>query len=376
MSSPHHDFASSLAIAESDRDLRHSLVRFMGTSQLVAPDHSGLVASTAQAMTWVIQNARSMYAAESERLVGAICSSPRQNALAVWSSSRRDWIVLSEGLIELLGSRVDDLGERVIHAFPEIMKTTLMQRLVAQQPLGCGIETALGSFLFFGGIAFFTGHEAGHHLRGHDGYYVQGAHAEAIADSDEPADDDRLIRQALERDADLTGLALSRIAMAGLLSKLWEVDEAGRLHSAGRAEFQRVLATLIGAGAMTAALLFRPRKIEWNEVPSSSHPPSVARVVILAMSISAAIKDGFPDLDDVSRRWIRLMCLEVASAATILPGSPEHQIYRERLARGGEPAAIRATGIRRAFNDPRFRGYLSQLDAALLAVKARLKPRT
>jgi hypothetical protein len=164
--------------------------------------------------------------------------------------------------------------------------------------------------------------------------------------------------------------------MSGLLSKLWEVDEAERLQTQGRAEFQRVLATLIGAGAMTAALLFCPRKIDWNEVPERSHPPSVARVVILAMSISAAIKDGFPDLDDVSRRWIRLMCLEVAAAATISPGSKEDQVYRERLARGGEPPAIRATGVRSAFNDPRFEDYLAQLEAALQAVKLRLKPRT
>lgn len=317
-----------------------------------------------------------MYAAEPERLVGAICSSPKRNALAVWSSSRRDWIVISEGLMELLRDRVDDLGERISHAFPEAMKASLMQRLVAQEPLGGGFKTALGSFLYFGGIAFFTGHEAGHHLRGHDGYYVQGAHVEQVSDSDEPEDNDWLIRQALERDADLTGLALSRVAMSGLLSKLWEVDAAERLQTQGRAEFQRVLATLIGAGAMTAALLFCPRKIEWDEVPERSHPPSVARVVILAMSISAAIKDGFPDLDDVSRRWIRLMCLEVAAAATISPGSKEDQVYRERLARGGEPPAIRATGVRSAFNDPRFKEYLAQLGAALQAVKLRLKPRT
>lgn len=374
--STNHDFAKSLELAGSDQDLKLNLVRFLGTSQLLSPNHSELVASAAQAMTWVIEEARKMYAVEPERLVGAICSSPSQNALAVWSSSRRDWIVLSEGLIELVRKHVDDLGVRVSHAFPEIMNATLMKRLVAQPPLGGGIQTALGSFLFFGGISFFTGHEAGHHLRGHDGYFVKGAHAEATADGDVPADEDYLVKQALERDADLTGLALSRIAMAKLLSKLWEVEEAATLQPVVKAEFQRVLAALIAAGAMTAALLFRPRKIDWSEVPSRSHPPSVARVVTLAMSISAALKDGFPDLDDVSRRWIRLMCLEVAAAATIQPGSKEDQIYKARLARGGEPPAIRATGIRGAFNDPSFRAYLADLEAARLGVKGQLKPRT
>jgi len=49
-------------------------------------------------------------AAEQETLVAAISSSAKANALAVWSGSGLDWIVLSEGLMELLRDRIDSIG--------------------------------------------------------------------------------------------------------------------------------------------------------------------------------------------------------------------------------------------------------------------------
>jgi hypothetical protein len=275
--------------------------------------------------------------------------------------------------MELLRKSVDDLGRAFARTFPEIMETTLMQRLQSQPPLRGGFETSLGSFLYFSAVAFFAGHEAGHHLAGHDAHYVDGAHAEQSGEANEAADERWLTKQALERDADLLGLRLCRMAMTKLLSQLWEVEQYS---AAERRSYQRVLAALLGTGAMTAALQITPREVDWDELPSRVHPPAVIRVLTLAGSISRAIKEGFSDLDDTSRKWICLMSMELVSGATINPGTEVDRIYQERLARGGEPAAIRATGIRKALHDPRFADYTTQLEAALASIKPKLRPRT
>jgi len=373
MPPPLHDFARSFALAHDDTDLRAQLVKYLKSDELARPDESDLVNSTMDVITWVVQQARSLYATEPERLVAAISLASTPNALAIWSSSRRDWIVISVGLMELLRNSVDDLGRAFARTFPEIMETTLMQRLQSQPPLRGGFETSLGSFLYFSAVAFFAGHEAGHHLAGHDAHYVDGAHAEQSGEANEAADERWLTKQALERDADLLGLRLCRMAMTKLLSQLWEVEQYS---AAERRSYQRVLAALLGTGAMTAALRITPREVDWDELPSRDHPPAVIRVLTLAGSISRAIKEGFSDLDDTSRRWIRLMSMELVTGATINPGTEVDRIYQERLARGGEPAAIRATGIRKALHDSRLADYTTQLEAALASIKPKLRPRT
>ena len=373
MPPPLHDFARSFALAHDDTDLRAQLVKYLKSDELARPDESDLVNSTMDVITWVVQQARSLYATEPERLVAAISLASTPNALAIWSSSRRDWIVISVGLMELLRNSVDDLGRAFARTFPVIMETTLMQRLQSQPPLRGGFETSLGSFLYFSAVAFFAGHEAGHHLAGHDAHYVDGAHAEQSGEANEAADERWLTKQALERDADLLGLRLCRMAMTKLLSQLWEVEQYS---AAERRSYQRVLAALLGTGAMTAALRITPREVDWDELPSRDHPPAVIRVLTLAGSISRAIKEGFSDLDDTSRRWIRLMSMELVTGATINPGTEVDRIYQERLARGGEPAAIRATGIRKALHDSRLADYTTQLEAALASIKPKLRPRT
>ncbi len=370
---PRHDFSASLALAHDDTDLRAQLVKYFKTDALARPDESDLVNSTMDVINWVVQQARSLYASEPTRLVAAISLASAQNALAVWSSSRRDWIVVSVGLMELLRNAVDELGREFARTFPEIMETGLMQRLQSKPPLRGGFETSLGSFLYFSALAFFAGHEAGHHLAGHDGYYVGGAHAEQSAEANDAADETWLAKQALEREADLIGLKLCRMSMTKLLSQLWEVDQYS---VAERRSYQRVLAALLGTGAMTAALRITPRQIDWDDLPSRNHPPAVIRVLTLAGSMSRSINEGFSDLDDISRKWIRLMSLELVAGATINPGTEADRVYQARLARGGEPAAVRATGMRKALHDPRFHDYDARLDAALASIKPRLRPRT
>ena len=375
MPAPHHDFADSLLLARNDVDLKIQLTRFFGTNSLSAPDKSPLVATTIDAMTWVVQQARSMYAVNPERLVAAISSSSKRNALAVWSGSGRDWIILSEGLMRHLRDGVEDVAVRFAGAFPEIMQSSLMRRLAAKEPLSGGFQSALGSFLYFSAVTFLVGHEAGHHLGGHDGHYAQGAHAEQLNEGAVAPDEEWQIRQALERDADFIGLTICRMSMAKLLAQLWDVNEGERLHDLERQSFHRALIAIFGTGALAAAIFITPSKIQWNKIAGSTHPPAVARVTSLLTSIFRAIKENFPDLDDTSQRWIRVMCLEVVVGATIQPGTDADRIYQERQARGGEPAALRATGIRQALYDPTFHEYLAKLDAAFLAIKPRLRPR-
>jgi hypothetical protein len=373
---PIHDFAGSLVLANTDYDLKQQLVRYFGTSDLSAPDKTPLVIITVLVMTWVIQRARSMYkAAAPEKLVAVISSSRKPNALAVWSRSGRDWIVLSEGLMEQLRDQVDGIAERFAATFPDLMDTDLMRRLFAKAPFSGGFESSFSSFLYFAAIAFFTGHEAAHHLAGHESQYPERAHAEHSENNAIDPGGDWLIGHALERDADVLGVTLCRIAMTELLCKLWEVTEAEHLSAYERQIFQRVLAALMSTGALAAAVFIKPKSIDWTQVPEKSHPPAVARLLTLASSISFAIKENFHGLDGIHRRWIRIMSLEVAVGATIARGTEAGRIQQERIARGGEPAAIRATGIRKALNDPTFRKYMAQLDATMKEIRPRLKPR-
>jgi hypothetical protein len=277
--------------------------------------------------------------------------------------------------MELLRDKTDGIAERFAETFPDLIDTDLMRRLFAEEPLSGGFKSSLSSFLYFAAIAFFTGHEAAHHLAGHESQYPKRAHAEHSENDALDRSGDWLVGHALERDADVLGVTLCRIAMTRLLSKLWGVTEAEDLSAYERRIFQRVLAALISTGALSAAVYIKPKSIDWIEVPEKSHPPAVARLLTLASSISFAIKENFHGLDALYRRWVRVMSLEVAVGATIAPGTEAERTQQERTARGGEPAAIRATGIRKALNDPTFRKYVAQLDATIKEIRPRLKPR-
>lgn len=375
MKTPVHDFTHSYALAKGDADLHHQLSICFNTSALSLPDKTPLVATTVDIMTYVIQQARSMYAAQPDRLVAAISASSQKNALAVWSGSGRDWIIFSEGLMGLLRDQMGSVEKRFLDMFPELLNTRLMQRLLAQTPLSGGFKTPLSSFLYFSAVVFLTGHEAGHHLAGHESQYPRRAHAEDLEGDSIDVNGDRIVAQALERDADLIGLRLCRMAVSHLLCKLWEVEEAEALSPDELRDFQRVLAALISTGALSVAVFIKPRTISWEGQFKALHPPAVARILTLALSISLAIKVNFAHLDTFYRRWIRVMALEVAVGASIVPGSDAERVEQERIARGGEPAAIRATGIRKALHDPTFRKYMTRLEVTIKEIRPRLNPR-
>lgn len=367
------DFRVSLDEARRDAALRHQLTKHFGTEELSPPDKSDLVSSSFDVIEWTLLEARKLYVEKPERLKCLISSSEVANALAVWPPSGQDWIVVSEGLLRLLASSADQMAKRLEDTFPEVAHSRLGKDLQSQSPLGGGIHTALGSFLYFGALSFFVGHEAGHHLAGHNGHYLSGAHTYAGDEPDDGPATSRMIEQALERQADRIGITFSRIAMAKLLAKLWDVQA---FSEAAQREYQRVLAVLVGAGPLVAALKIRPVEIDWDSLPRKSHPPAVFRILAMAAEISAALKANFPLLDDVSRRWIRLMSVEFCVAATIKPGSEQERSYLERLGRGGEPPAIRVVGIRKALYDSRFNAYNQQLSRTLEEVRPKLRPRS
>jgi hypothetical protein len=368
-----HDFNLSLAVGCTDADLKTQLIKFFGTDELSLPNKSELVDATCDVITSVIQEARVRYAKNPQRLVGAVSTSQVANALAAWGSTKCDWIVVSEGLMQLLCGAADDMAARLTAAFPELLSSQLGRRLLAAAPLRGGFQTTLGSLLYFGAISYFAGHEAGHHLAGHDGYYLSGAHAEAEDDTSVQGDATKTTEQALERQADRLGLTITRITLTKLLGKLWEMRSFSNVE---KREYQRMLAILISGGAMMAVVKIKPRDFDWADISGRTHPPAVARIITMAAELSEAFRSNFGALDDVSRRWIRVKCLELSVGATIESGTNEDRIYQERSARGGEPAAIRAVGIRKALNDPRLEQYYDELDQCLETVRPQLRPRS
>lgn len=368
---PVHDFNQNSSTASTDAGLKVQLIKFLGTDALSLPTKSELVSSTCDVITWAVMQARVGYVRDSKRLVSVISASQTANALAVWGKTNYDWIVISEGLLEILRAAANDIGDRLAAVFPELFESQLGQRLLATPPLKGGFRSTLGSFLFFAAISYFVGHEAGHHLSGHDGYYVGGAHAEADDNSEVQQGETKTMEQALEQQADQVGLTICRIVVIKLLSRLWDVQ---LFSDAEKVEYQRVLAILLSGGAMMSVVKIKPKNFDWSDVPGGTHPPAVVRIISLAMQLSAALKN-FDHLDTVSRKYIRLKCLELAVGATIKPGCNEDKIFQARLARA-EPAAIRAVGIRKALHDPQLKKYYRQLEQCLEAVRPLLRPRS
>ena len=367
-----HDFNLSLAAARADTSLKNQLIRFLKTNELSEPNKSELVSVTCNTMTWVIQEARNLYVRDPQRLVAAVSASEISNAIAIWGATENDWIIVSEGLMRMLIGAAEDMSMRLTKAFPELFDSELGKKLQAVKLPAAGFRTAIGAYLYFAAISFFTGHEAGHHLAGHDGYFNSGAHAEA---GDEQAGQEvaaRMTEQALECEADKIGIRIYRSVATKLLCKLVETRSFTELEQRA---YQRILAILISAGAMMAVVRIKPRDFKWIDFTGKSHPPAAVRITIMAAELSAAIMENFNQLDDVSRRWIRVNCLEVAACATIDPGTKEDKIYQEWLMSGDEPAAIRTVGIERLLNDTQFKKYRDELDQYIKALRPKLRPR-
>lgn len=370
-STPMHDFQRSLDVAQVDADLNAQLIKYLQSHALVPVNKSELVSATCDIANVALREARALYVQNPERLVCVIAASEKSNAYAIWSSTKYDWVVLTEGLLTELRDSADDAACRIDERMPEILQSALGQRIITLPPLRGGFQTALGSLLYVAAIGFFVGHEVGHHIEGHDGYYAEGAPAEVASDSSSEVGADALIKQALEFQADRHGVLISRVVLMRFLLKL--VDVANYSEREQR-QYNRVIALLLSAGVLMSLVIIRPRGIDWIRIGKATHPPTVLRALEISAELTASIKANFNKLTEAERRWIRLLSLELAAQGTIVSGSYEDKMFQERRKRN-EPAALRAVGLRAALYDPHVQTYIEKVAISLDPVKPRLHPR-
>jgi hypothetical protein len=368
---PMHDFSRSMNLARVDTDLNAQLVKHLRSNALAPVLSSDLVDATCDLVNVALREARALYASDPERLVCVIAANEVSNAYAIWSSTRYDWVVLTQGLLAQLRDSAEEVAYRFAARIPEVLESALGERILSVPPLRGGFQTALGSLLYVAAIGFFVGHEAGHHLEGHDGYYADGAHAEVANDPGSDMDSEALIKQALEFEADCFGVLISRRVLFRFLLKLADVTP---LRGVEKRQYNRVIAVLLSAGALMALVRLRPTAIDWASIATSSHPPGALRALVISAALSDAIKAHFDHLTDAARRWIRMIALELAAQGTIVAKSNEAKIFQERAGRD-EPAALRAVGIRAALFDPEVPSYIAKIQHSLDAVKPRLRPR-
>ncbi len=359
-----HDFSVSMTLALSDYRLLRQLNNHLATGKLLAESESPLIAGTCSVANYALAKARSRYTSKPERLKCVISASSKVNALAVWGVAQNDWIVLSSGLLERLRETSVATFQHILDDW-SILETQLGRSLAAQAPLG-GFESPFAAMLYVSAVSFFIGHEAGHHLEGHDGYYQVGAVAELL-DGEATGSE----RQSLEFFADAHGVSMSRqITTAFLL----EVVDVRNFSVAERTEFQKVLAMLISLGIFLSISALDPRSVDLASIQSRSHPPSSVRALWISSLLTDAIKGAFHNLQVKDLRRIRLQALEWAAEASITPGTDAARIYEAREA-AAEPRALRAVGIRRALYDPNLRAYLRSIREIGKLLRPRLRPR-
>jgi hypothetical protein len=367
------ELGHNVELARRDAGLLANLAQEFDSQEFADISKSNLFRSAAMTCAYVVREARAVYAEGPERLVGIIVDGQKPNALAAWPQSGFDWIVLSTGLIQRLSDAADDFGRKYCAAFPRL--NALLERFFPDlQPIAAGPSSALGSLIFFGGVAYFAGHEAGHHLGGHSSYYGRGGRAHSEADNGLwGGDESGLAAQALEVHADRVGLRLMRMAVLQLMIQSVQLRE---FSVEEKAAYQELMAILISAGAMMAAAIFNPARVEWERVQMRTHPPSTARVLLLAMQLSADFKNGFDALPSRTRKWIGVASLEAALEAVFKPKDlVEFEQFLRRKKRG-EPAAVRYLGARKLLYETRFSDYVRELHLRLASLTPDLAPRT
>lgn len=371
MMPPIHDFAETLRLAGTDASLKAQLLKYFKTSNLCPPSKSPLLERTCDLVNWAVRIGRRDYGEAPERLSAVICASDVENALAVWGNPKHDWIVLSEGLIALLQAGANQMGTRLISSHPWVLDTALGEAIQSTECLP-GLDSPISSFFYFSAIAFFVGHESGHHVLGHDGYYLAGAHAEVSLGPDSSHVKTLITEQALEFQADRYGVMVARVVMTEWLVQHCDIREYTEVE---KTAYQFVLTTMLSAGTLMAATKIKLGPMDWEVVPERTHPPGVLRLVGLSDSLTAAIKASFTMLSDDARRSIRLYAFQLAAEGAIIPGTKEDKVFQERRIKEGNLAALRAIGLLQAIYDPQTTLYMARIQDSLNEVLQQLKPR-
>jgi len=361
-----------LTVAREDSLLKRVLIERFGTDVLASPSKSDLIAKTYEVFEWILQVARPRYSEKPERLKAIIVCSAKANAMAVWSGTEHDWIVVSEELIESLVKSANRAGAHFLKKMRVLVKERLMQR-VQEVPRVPMLRSGVASFFYFAGISFFVGHEAAHHIKGHDGFYVAGAHAEI---SDDTAPENDLLaeeKQALEFDADTYGAALAMAAMLNWAVKFLDVND---LEAAEIPGHKFVLATLLQTGLLMGFFRIQPKAVEWGETAGASHPPAVLRMINLSNKLTSAIKTHFKELPPERHALIRIATLILITKETFSSKSTEGRAFEEKVKADGDLAALEAVGIIAALEDANTEPYLIRMQKTLANMHSKLRPRT
>jgi hypothetical protein len=354
---PRQDFQECTLAARDDAQLGASMLEHFGDYAFIEHDVSPLTSFTAEIVGTAVDLGRERYKERSERLCAVFCSSPEPNAIAAWG--KRDWIAISDALMVRLHKSAEALAPQVMHDIG-VEKTRLGAVMQKAKPAP-GLSTAMASCLYIGAVGFIAGHEVGHHLEGHDGYYSSGS----VRLRDASDQELKLEQQALEIGPDERGAIISRQILTTFLMKFFDGET---LSQEVQAEYQAVVATVLSVGLFSALAVIRPRSIGMKDASEKRHPPGALRALLLSMYLSEKIKECFGLLSPPLRRQIRMVSLDIAAAESVGKGAKEAAILNR--AKKNEPLGLRAAGIRRALFDPDLRHHLRKL----LEIRSRLQP--
>jgi hypothetical protein len=358
-----HDFRQSTADAAKDQVLQTWLLKQFKTTQLLSADAAGLAETARDILDCALKFGRERYSSNAERVCAVISASTVDNALAVQAT--RDWVVISEALLVRLFAVSEKLGPTLMTE-TGLDQTEIGRTISTLPPMNGGFTSAVSSLLFSGAVAFFAGHEIGHHLEG--GLSILGT--AATGDLVELPQNE--VEQALEIGADERGVIISRQVMAYYLGKCINLRE---YTDAEKVEYQMALALLLSVGLFLSMAVIRPRSIGMKDITEKQHPPGSLRVLLLSMHLSHTVKQTFSLISDRFRRHIRLVALDMAAAASIEPGTKPAILTQERAGTRSEPLGLRAVGLRRAIYDPDLRHYARRLLETREKLRPQLVPR-
>ena len=355
------EFTESTQIARTDRALARQLLLHYKTCTLLPPTN-GLIRSTCIALAWNVQQARIVFNEHPELIRAVISDAPCANALAVWGDEKRHWIVITEGLMVLLRDAAEVNAARILEAFPTVFASAVGRRVQAATPLQ-GFQTMLGALLYFGAISFVASHELGHHLAGHGAWFnSEGSKGSGGVKQNLRSRWD--VPHALERQADAIGVGAAILSINKLMARFFAMTV---LTPEQRKDQQALVAIVFTAGVFTIAARLIPDAIDAGQVPATGHPPNVYRMIKIAATLMRPLR-SLALLDDPTRKWIRIKCLEIVLGPHLHLKGARHPAPDDPAA----PAAARLHGIRQALYDPSFQAYMNQLDTGFRLFKENL----
>lgn len=361
-----------LQTAGMDDLLKRALLDVFKTSDLCRRDASVRILQAHELAKWGLRIASQDYDAAPERLGFVVSPSSVRNALAVWGYSKTDWIVLSDGLLAVLQDGANQTAEELEKHQSWLFATETIKQM---QKVGnlAGLQSPLASFLYFAAVSFFVGHEAGHHVLGHDGHFRSGVHAEGIDEGTDETSDSMLTKQALEYSADRYGVMVARVAMIRWLlqfvnEQTYTIEE--------QASFQYIVAVVMSLGVLMAHTVIKPRRVDWKEAYSRAHPPGTLRMINLSNALMESIGENFHWLKTKQIEEIRFFAIGVTAKRELIVGTPERTLYEERVGREGELAAFRAIGLLQMVHQDRATEHARKISEKYREVFPFLTPRS